>query len=72
MHNLKELREAQGLSQAALAAELGVCPQAVGKWERSESDPQWSMALKLTKALKCTLSDLFKSEPESGGDAKTA
>ena len=34
---LKELRKARGLSQGALAKELGLSQQAVGKWETGRS-----------------------------------
>lgn len=59
MNNLKALREAAKMTQAKLADEVGVTQQAVGKWERHESDPQWDMAPKLALALKCSISDLF-------------
>lgn len=36
---LVDRRRAAGLSQEALAAQLGVSRQAVSKWERSESSP---------------------------------
>ena len=36
---LVDRRKAAGLSQEALAAQLGVSRQAVSKWERSESSP---------------------------------
>ena len=36
---LKELRKARGLSQGALAKELGLSQQAVGKWETGRSTP---------------------------------
>lgn len=36
---INELRKAKGLSQAQLAQEVSISPQAVGKWERGESMP---------------------------------
>jgi transcriptional regulator with XRE-family HTH domain len=39
---LRELRHSRKLSQAALAKELGVTPNAVARWERSEVPiPHW-------------------------------
>ncbi len=63
MNNLKFLREARGISQARLAGMVGVTQQAVGKWERGESDPQWELAPKLADALHCTIDQLFGKDP---------
>lgn len=61
MNNVRCLRLAANLSQAALAADVGVSQQAVGKWELGKSDPDWDMAPKLAKALSCPIADLFVS-----------
>ena len=61
MHRM--LREQQGLSQAALAQKLGVCQQAVGKWERGTSDPKWALAPQLAVALHCSIDALFGRSP---------
>ena len=61
MNNLKALREAAKITQTKLANEVGVTQQAVGKWERCESDPQWDLAPKLASALNCSINDLFCS-----------
>lgn len=58
-NNIRTLRERQGLSQAALARKLGVCQQAVGKWERGISDPKWSLAPQLADALCCSIDALY-------------
>ena len=63
MNNVRCLRLAANLSQAALASDVGVSQQAVGKWERGKSDPDWDMAHKLAKALSCSIADLFVSQP---------
>lgn len=63
MNNVRCLRLAANLSQAALAADVGVSQQAVGKWELGKSDPDWDMAPKLAKALSCPIEDLFVSQP---------
>lgn len=66
-NNIRTLREQQGLSQAALARKLGVCQQAVGKWERGISDPKWSLAPQLADALCCSIDALFGHTPTEGG-----
>ena len=65
-NNIRTLREQQGLSQAALAQKLGVCQQAVGKWERGASDPKWSLAPQLAVALHCSIDALFGRDPPGG------
>ena len=62
-NNIRTLRERQGLSQAALARKLGVCQQAVGKWERGISDPKWSLAPQLADALCCSIDALYGRTP---------
>lgn len=66
-NNIRTLREQQGLSQAALARKLGVCQQAVGKWERGISDPKWSLAPQLADALCCSIDALYGRTPTEGG-----
>ena len=69
-NNIRMLREQQRLSQSALAQKLGVCQQAVGKWERGISDPKWSLAPQLADALHCTIDALYGREiSECGNDA---
>ena len=67
MNNVRVLREAAGLTQTKLADKVGVTQQAVGKWERGESDPQWDLAPKLAKVLRCAIDDLFEPLGESAG-----
>ncbi|MEQ2442672.1 MULTISPECIES: helix-turn-helix transcriptional regulator [Clostridia] len=63
VNNIKLLREKKGISQAALASQVGVCPQAVGKWERGESDPKWAIAPALADALHCSIDELYGRTP---------
>lgn len=63
MSKLKSLREAKSLSQADVAVAVGVSPQAVSKWEREESDPQWAFAPKLAELFGCSIDELFGREP---------
>jgi transcriptional regulator with XRE-family HTH domain len=48
---LKELREAQGWSQAQLAGYAGLHRFAIAKLEQGLREPTWATALKLAKAL---------------------
>lgn len=69
MNNLKCLREKKGMSQAEVATAVGVTPQAVGKWERGESDPQWAQAPKLAALFGCTVDALFGLDRSDGSQA---
>ena len=51
---LKQCRKKQGVSQARLAAELGVTQQAVGKWENGKSSPDPATVAKIAELLNTT------------------
>lgn len=55
---LAELRQAQGLSQEALAERLGVSRQAVSKWERGESSPDTDNLIALAELYGLSLDAL--------------
>lgn len=59
MNNLKSLREQNKMSQSEVGSAVGVSAQAVGKWERGEGCPQWTMAPKLARLFGCSIDDLF-------------
>jgi repressor LexA len=48
---LKALRKEKGLTQAALAQQLGLTQQAVGKWEAGHSSPDPDMLPRLARVL---------------------
>lgn len=52
---LRELREAAELTQAQLAARIGVSATAIGQFERSAKQPRLRTALRLLAEL-CTAS----------------
>lgn len=56
---LVDRRRAAGLSQEALAEELGVSRQAVSKWERSESSPDTDNLIALAALYDVSLDDLL-------------
>ena len=55
-------RKAAGLSQEALAAQLGVSRQAVSKWERSESSPDTDNLIALAALYGVSLDELLYEE----------
>ena len=55
-------RKAAGLSQEALAAQLGVSRQAVSKWERSESSPDTDNLIALAALYGVSLDELLYGE----------
>jgi transcriptional regulator with XRE-family HTH domain len=57
---LKQLREAQGLSQAALAEKVGVSREYIARLETGKHDPPLSRVEKLAKALKVPIEKLLK------------
>ena len=69
---LKECRKKQKMSQADLAAQLGVTQQAVGKWESGKSSPDPATVARIAELLGTTadyLLGLYRpvarlSEPE--------
>ena len=62
-------RKAAGLSQEALAAQLGVSRQAVSKWERSESSPDTDNLIALAALYGVSLDELLYGE--AAGDSDT-
>lgn len=51
---LKQCRKKQNMSQAELAAQIGVTQQAVGKWESGKSSPDPSTVAKIAELLNTT------------------
>ena len=70
---LVDRRKAAGLSQEALAAQLGVSRQAVSKWERSESSPDTDNLIALAALYGVSLDELLYGEAVGdGGDGTEA
>jgi transcriptional regulator with XRE-family HTH domain len=57
---LKQLREAKGLSQAALAEKVGLSREYIARLETGKHDPPLSRVEKLAKALKVPIENLLK------------
>lgn len=60
------LRTQAGLSQDALAEQLGVSRQSVSKWETDGSVPDLDRLVKLSKVFGVTLDELVKGEDSAG------
>lgn len=56
---LKECREAQNLSQAALAKNVGVHKSLIGKYERNEVKPNIDIVLSIAQELNTTVGYLI-------------
>ncbi len=56
---LKDVRAAAGLTQAELADRVGVSRKTINTVENGVFVPSTLLALKLAKALKCKVEDLF-------------
>ena len=63
-NRLVKLRKEKGLSQEALAGELGIYRQAVSKWERAEASPDTDNLITLAKLYGMSLDDLLMSDQE--------
>ncbi len=63
--NLRQLRLKANLTQDELARHLQISRQSISKWEQDISLPNIIYIVPLTKALYCTLEDLFKEKKEN-------
>src|SRR5262245_55679512 len=68
---LKELRQARGLTQPALAAATGIPVATIRDYEQGKRDPLFSNAQKLARGLGVSL-DVFPSPAEPGLKARKA
>lgn len=59
MHRIKELREAMGLTQEALARQVGVDQSAVAKWESGTNTPELPKAVRLADLFHVSLDELL-------------
>jgi len=66
-NTLRDRRNEAGLSQADLAAAVGVTRQTINAIERERYDPSLELACKLAVYFECDIRDLF--DPELDRDA---
>ena len=60
--NVKKFRERKGLSQEALARELGVSRQTVVNIERGNNEPRILLAIAISAILGVALDQLFRKK----------
>lgn len=60
--NLYFLRKRSGITQEALAQQLGVSRQAVSKWESGEATPELGKLLELADLFGCKLDELLRED----------
>jgi putative transcriptional regulator len=63
-NELRRYRDVEGLSQADLAAAVGVSRQTINAIERERYDPSLDLAFTLADYFDCRIEDLFT--PEAG------
>lgn len=66
-NTVPERREREGLSQAELAAAVGVSRQTINAIERDRYDPSLELAFRLADHFDCRIEALFDPELDDGG-----
>jgi putative transcriptional regulator len=59
MNQVREVRELRGLSQTALASEIGVARQTINLIENNKYNPSLDLCLRIAWALGTDLNSLF-------------
>lgn len=59
---LRQLRTERGMTQARLAAELGVSPSAVGMYEQGRRQPDGALLARMAAVLRCSTDELLGVE----------
>ena len=57
---IRTYRREHRLTQEAFGTLLGVSPQAISKWERTECYPDITFLPKLAEILECSINDFFE------------
>lgn len=65
-NKIAELRKEKGMTQEALANELGVSNQAVSKWEANQSCPDIQLLPQIAELFNVTIDSLFGRETGNG------
>ena len=65
-NDVREYRECADLSQADLAAAVGVTRQTINAIERDRYDPSIELAFQLARHFDCRVEDLFDPELDGG------
>lgn len=64
-NRLKDLRNGQGWSQAALGDKLDVSRQTIIAIETGRYDPSLPLAFKLARLFECRIEDIFDDEDKN-------
>jgi putative transcriptional regulator len=67
-NRIADLRAQAGISQAALAEQVGVSRQTIISIERGRFDPSLPLAFRLAKTFDLSIEDLFTYTEESGSE----
>lgn len=63
---IRQLRNKQGKSQAALADEAGITPNMLSLIERGEANPSWATVQGIATALGVSIVEIAKAASELG------
>lgn len=66
---LKELRQGMGLTQAELAAQVGVNQNTLSIWESEHALPRTRDLPRLAQVLGCAIGELFADDAEADAEA---
>jgi putative transcriptional regulator len=64
-NDVRERRNNADMSQADLAAAVGVTRQTINAIERNRYDPSIELAFKLAAHFDCRIEDIFDPEPDN-------
>ena len=67
---IAQLRRAAGLSQSSLAAAAGIRPATLSEIETGKGNPRLETLQAIAAALRCSVADLFASDPLHADDAE--
>lgn len=70
-NKISELRKEKGMTQEALANQLGVSNQAVSKWEANQSCPDIQLLPQIADLFEISLDNLFGREPHNVGEEQS-
>jgi putative transcriptional regulator len=59
VNKIREMREKREMTQAELADKVKVSAGHLSKVERGERPPSMKLAIRIARALRCSLDDLF-------------
>ena len=57
-NNIKQLREAAGMTQAELAAKMQLTTPSITKWELGRANPTYDSLIQLAEIFGCTLDEV--------------